>query len=311
MRVALDIGTVGIRAAGVRGTGKDAVVEMVASRAVPTGAVEADRVGDPEIVAAAIDELLREIGSPGRECVLSVGTASAELRPLSLPRMTRRERLAAARLDVERRLGTSAAERVVRAATCESGRCVVGIVDAAALRSRVQTARRAGLRPIAVDFDGCALRRAFPDDDAVLDVGYTRTVLHAEGEPLSLWAGRAGNALTRSIADDLGIDEAAAERRKRTLGTAGAGEAALDEIVRDAAELVRAVRRRGRAIARIALCGNGSRVPGFASALEREADVRIAASRPRGLSEAYPDDVATASAADWALAVGLASWTRP
>jgi Tfp pilus assembly PilM family ATPase len=311
----IDIGSTRIRIACARVGGRNAVVETVSSRDLPAGVSSEGEVADPELVATVIEDMLGELQVRSRDCVFAVGPPVATLRVLKLPRMSAIERDRAARIDVERRLGRAASDVVVRARPLapKSDVCLVGAVAGRALRSRSEAVRRAGLRAHAVDFEGAALLRAFPAADAVLDIGLRRITLHAVAgsAPTTLWSPIGGATMTAAIGEDLGVEEQSAESRKRSVGIAGAGEGAFTEIVSEASTLVRSARTRGCTIERLGLFGNGSRVVGMREAIERAADVRLPVERPAGLSEsAYPDDVATGAAVDWALAIGLARWER-
>lgn len=312
--IGIDIGSTRVRVASGKSAGLHTVIEMISSRDLPTGSSVDGEVANPEIVATVIEDMLSEMGVRTGACVCAVGPPVATLRFLKMPRMNAIERDRVARIDVERRLGRAAADVVVRTrplTTTDDG-CIVGSVSGRALRSRTEVLRKAGLRARAVDFEGVALARAFPDADAILDVGLRRITLHVPSAPaLTLWSPIGGASVTAAIGEDLGVEERSAESRKRSIGVAGAGEEALAQVVAEGTTLIRSARRRGCTIDRIALFGNGSRVAGLRGAIERGADVRAPGVRPAGLSEArYPDDVAIGAAADWALAIGLARWAR-
>lgn len=315
MAIGMDIGSARVRIAYGRGTGQATVIEAVLSRDLPVGSSADGEVADPDLVATVIEDMMGELGVRARECVCAVGPPVASLRLVQLPRMGAIDRERAARIDVERRLGRAAADVVVR--TSQIGGMpdsyLVGAVAGRALRSRTDVLRRAGLRARAVDFEGAALLRAFPRVEAVLDIGMARITLHVRtnGVPTTLWSAIGGATITAAIGEELGVEERAAEARKRSIGIVGAGEGAFGETVAEASTLIRSARRRGFPIERIVLFGNGSRIAGLRAALERGADVRIVTERPMGLSTgAYPDDVATVGAADWGLAIGLAGWER-
>ncbi len=312
--VGIDIGSSRVRIACGRDAGMRTVVDTISSRDLPTGSCTEGEIVNPEIVAAVIEDMLGEMRVRPGSCVCAVGPPIATLRLLKMPRMNAIERDRVARIDVERRLGRAAADVVVRTRPLSSGdgSCIVGAVSGRALRSRTDVLRRAGFRTRAVDFEGTALARAFPDADAILDIGLSRITLHVPAAPaLTLWSPIGGANLTAAIGQDLGVEDRSAEARKRSIGIAGAGEDTLSHVVAEATTLVRSARRRGCTIDRIALFGNGSRITGLRGSIERGADVRAPGMRPEGLSdESYPDDVAIGASADWALAIGLARWAR-
>ncbi len=126
---------------------------------------------------------------------------------------------------------------------------------------------------------------------------------------MSLAAQTGGAAVTRGIAAELSIDMPTAERRKRILGCAGAGLMASDEVIAAIAALVDRARLRAT-IERIAVTGNGARLPNFARDLEEATSAITEMPVPDVLhTAAYPVDVVRAATPDWALAASLALWS--
>ena len=169
------------------------------------------------------------------------------------------------------------------------------------------------MRVAAVDHEACAAQRAFPFADAVLDVGWRGSSLHAfsVSGPVSVRIDGGGADVTRAIESELGIDGVAAERRKRILGTAGAGESARDRIVADVAAAIAQLRER-IPVRRLALTGNGARLGGLSEALESATEALVdvpVSDLVRG--GRYPDDVSRSGAPDWTLAAALAAWESP
>lgn len=309
----LDIGASRVRvASGVREAGCIRV-RAVAARDLPSVCVADDGAPQPELVAAVIEDLVAELGAMQRRCVLSLGTLDARVRFVRFPDMPYRERRRAAQFEAERMGDWDASvERIVRLHPADADGAVhaVGVARRDALAFKTACARRSGLRPVAVDSDALAYRRAFPSYDAALDVGHARTTLHllSGDEPVSLPITGGGAAVTRAVAADLSIDTVAAEKRKRMLGTAGAGEAALDEFVSGVSRAVAVVRQRA-VVRRIAVAGNGIRLGGLVDALERAVDASVEIPVSALFApDAYPDDVLRAAAPDWTLAGALATW---
>jgi Tfp pilus assembly PilM family ATPase len=132
-----------------------------------------------------------------------------------------------------------------------------------------------------------------------------------DGLPLTLQTFNGGADVTRAIERELCIDEHTAERRKRILGTAGAGERARAALTADIAVLIQNARRE-RPVSRIALVGNGSRLPRLADDLERATGAMCEMPVSEPLRDgSYPEDVVRSSAPDWTLAAGLALWVQP
>lgn len=305
----IDIGRTRIRvAAAVRTTSGKAELVGVASREAPQ---------ECEAVSAVVEDLRRELATRERRCVLSLPAASGVLKVVRFPKMSETERRNAARFESERIVPWDSKDiaTIVRAhwVNVREGLVAIGVAREEALRLRVACARGAGLSVAGVDHDACAMRRAFPFADAVLDVGYESSSLHvfSASGPLSLIIPAGGSDVTSGICRDLGIDSTAAERRKRILGTAGAGESARDAFVSRVAVTIQEVRERNP-IRRLAMTGNGARLPGLPAAIESaiEAVVDVPVSDLLQVA-AYPEDVARSAAPDWTLAASLAAWETP
>jgi type IV pilus assembly protein PilM len=311
----LDIGASRIRIALAEcSRSGDFYVSGIASRDLPDDAVTAESLPEPELIAAIIDDLRGELGTRERRCVIALPASVALLRLLRFPNMSRAELQRAACFEAERFHNWSAeeVESVVRVHPADRAQNlhVVGVARRDALMARVGCVRRAGLKVVGVDHEAFALQRAFPHSEAVLDVGHRQATLHTFGTSglNSMYVPGGGAEVTRAIAADLSIDTAMAERRKRILGTAGAGESYRDAFATAVGTAIAKARERG-ALRRVIVTGNGSRLPGLAAALEHatQAPVEAPVSALLGATT-YPDDVIRAAAPDWTMAVALATW---
>ena len=312
----VDLGSTRVRIALVETDREGSVrIRAIVARDLPDAAVSTLEVEQPALVAAVIEEILGEIGSRERRCVLAIGAPACSLRTVRFPKMSWAERLRAARFEAQRFSAWDLEEEgsIVRAHPVDrsSGTYAVGVTRTASVDSRVSTMRLAGLRAVAIDHDALAMRRMFPDCDAIVDVGAERSTVHVFGgtSPISLVTELGGAAITRGIAAELSIDMPTAERRKRILGCAGAGVSAREEVVTSIASLID--RARGRAaINRVVVTGNGARLPSFAHDLEEATSTLAEAPVPEILhTGSYPEDVVRAAAPDWTLAASLASWS--
>lgn len=304
----VDIGSSRVRIAHARADADgNARVVAVASR---------DVGGDDEaLLAALLEEMLAELGTRERRCVTSMGAPHAALRVVKMPRMTWAERVRAARFEAgqfaEWDMETIPTFVRVQAFDRELGLYAIGAAQSRALDERRRLLRAAGLRVVAMDHDACALRRVLPLCDAIVDVGLERSTMHVyeTSNVRSTHIPLGGASVTRGIARELAIDTGSAERRKRILGSAGAGVESCDELVRSVARAVERTRARS-AITRIALTGNGARLPGIAPSLEAATgaivDMPAADCFP---DDAYPQDVVRSAAPDWNLAIALALWS--
>jgi Tfp pilus assembly PilM family ATPase len=297
----IDIGAVRTRVA---------LLERDASGALRLVAVATRPTGDDAGVAIAA--ACAELATRERRCVLALGPDDAVVRSAAFPAMRRAERVRAARFEASRFVPYPLHEAVVKVHASAGERCIIGIARRSALDARVLGAKRARLRPVAVDDNAFALMRAFPYADAIVDVGERATVLVLPNDPLPavhLFAA-GGRAFTDAVVASLGVDDATAEQRKRSVGLAGAGDHARDALVEQLATALIEHRATARSEPRaIALAGNGARLAGFGEALERAVaiPVRLGA-LPGDVSPGLPSDVVRAASPDWGLAYGLALW---
>ncbi|HYZ14837.1 MAG TPA: cell division FtsA domain-containing protein, partial [Candidatus Acidoferrum sp.] len=272
--------------------------------------LERDKSGIPRLLAvavrpsgpdpaSAIADARDELATRERRCVLALGAPDTLVRTASFPAMGRAERERAARYEAARFVPYPIAEGTIRVEPLGEGRCVIAVAHRPALESRIDAARKARLRPIAVDDGAFALCRAFPHADAVIDIGEDQTTLIVAGDPIpsTRTFEIGGRAFTRAIVTALGIDESVAEQRKRSIGLAGAGERARDALVEQLASALIETRAAARVELReIALAGNGARLTGLPEALERavQIPVRLGALAPDAALD-LPSDVVRAA----------------
>ncbi len=306
----IDMGATRIRIAACEADASGEVrLKAVAARDLPSACSD-----DPAIFGALVDEMRDELAVRERRCIASLGARDASLRVVAFPKMTWGERIRASRFEANRATTPSEGEeaRTVRVHPCdrEAGTYAVGIALGPALTRALRHLRSARLRVIAIDWDGWALRRVIDFADAILDIGSDRSTLHLCGRShASFEIERGGACVTQAIAGALGIDEATAERRKRILGTAGTGTAPRAILVQALVTAIEIARER-EAIARIALVGNGARLPGIAEDIENASGAHALVGVPPLLeSGSYPDDVVRRAAPDWTLAAALATWS--
>jgi Tfp pilus assembly PilM family ATPase len=272
-------------------------------------------VPNPRHVATLLEDAVSEIGTRERRCVSAIGEPAAMLRPVRFPKMSLLELDRAARYEARRHIQFGIGEAVVRvhAARTDRSMWTLGITKSSVLSALIAAVKGSGLRPIAIDHEACALLRAFPRCDAVLDIGHRRCALHVAGPdvPITLCAGKGGASVTSGIERELCLDAVTAERRKRILGTAGAGEDAKAALVSEIAAMIFRARAI-RAMTCVAAVGNGARLPGLLADVESATAVRCEIHVPEPVGNGnYPADVAQAAAPDWSLAAGLLTWSAP
>lgn len=309
----IDIGTTRVRVVETEPYARRTRVRAVAAREVSSGSSSSGALEDPEYVAALIEDALAELGTRERRCVCAIGEPDALLRTLKFPKMTSLERERSARFEAQRYIEYPAEEAVIRIHPIDpaSGAWALGIARSSAIVTRMAALRAAGLKPVAMDHEACALARALPGFDAIVDVGHQRTSLHiiTKQTPVTLQAYNGGADVTRAIERELSVDAQTAEKRKRILGTAGAGERARAALTSDVAALIHHARNT-QAISRVALVGNAARLAGIAADLESTTGALCEMPVSDALrGEYYPEDVIRSSAPDWTLAAGLALWS--
>lgn len=311
LRVGIDIGSTRIRIAVTQRRRRVARVEGLAVRDLPTGACDSGHVRKPQLVAALVEEMRAELPWTGRSCVCGVGAPAATLRTVTFPRMSARERSAAARLEAERRADSGHDDVVVRVRALDKAELYgVGVVERSVLTSRVSVLRDVGLRVLAVDHDALALLRCYSTADAVLDAGLDRTALHVRDgrSAATWWTPIGGAAITAEIARDLAIIDREAETRKRIHGSSATADAAVEALMREIDALLSLGRRRLQ-IARLALVGNGSRLRGFRKNVARIPGLSLIDVPGEGIElRNVPDDIARAGMPDWSVAIGLSLW---
>lgn len=309
----VDIGSSRLRIVQAIERGDGAAVRAVVARDIGEGQASSGALFDIDYIAAMIEEAHAELGTREKRCVISVGEPDAVLRLVEFPRMTGIERERAATFEAQRFVDYPLAEASVRIHPVDASKhhYAVGVVRTAAIRTRIEAIKKSGLRPIAVDHEALALFRGLPYYDAIIDIGCDRTNLHVmqKAFPWTLQHVAGGSHITRGIERELSIDVHSAEKRKRIVGTAGAGERARSSYLADLTALIESATIRTERLKRVALVGNGARLNNFASDIERATGLLVdipAARILRGPS--YPPDVLKAGAPDWNLAAGLCTW---
>jgi len=310
----IDIGTTRVRVAlAEKDDAGAAKLCAVVSRDLPDDFASL-RAQAPELLAALMDDIVSELGTKERRCVLAIGAPEAAVRVIRFPRMSWAERLRAASFEAQRFVSwDSSIASIVRVHPIDRAERLyaIGAVRQDAVAPRVAAMKLAGLRVVGIDYDAFALRRALNQADAIVDIGYARTLMHtfSAGGPLAWHVTAGGNDVTIGISQELSIDSSSAEKRKRILGSAGAGLSARRDLVAQIAGMIERARARVP-IERIALTGNGARLPRLAAELEEASGAIVEIPVSELLrTEAYPDDVVRAAAPDWTLAAGLASWS--
>jgi Tfp pilus assembly PilM family ATPase len=311
MILGVDVGASRLRVAcGEWIPGRGVAIRAVAARDVVDDAGSDAEFG--EIHAILLEEALSDLAVRRGACVAALGIPYAEIRLLNLPKMGHAERRRAALLALsDPQFDTRNRLTRLHPVSAATGAIAAATVDRDALEARLRVLRFAGLRVKGVDYDGCALGRVFCEYDAVLDIGLRVTRLHAfrDGVPVTWMLNVGGAAITSAVAADLSVDLASAEKRKRILGIAGAGESALDAIVEAVSRACNAARSAQERWSRVAMVGNGARLPGLAERLSAALNVRVTLPIPELMRSAASAETLASVAPDWALACALTTWS--
>ncbi len=222
--------------------------------------------------------------------------------------MTSLERARTAQFEAARYIDYPIAEAIVRIRRLgeDSQLWALGIVRAKTLRARVACIRKARLRVRGMNDEGCALRRSLAHYDAVLDIGQYRSTLYLVNSFETFQIKIGGAEITFAIERDLDLDQAQAEKRKRIVGTAGAGERSKADLVISLASLFEEAARVAGCRC-VAVVGNGARLPGLLDDLMAATGSRCEFAVSHVLDgENYSKDVVSAGAPDWTLAAALA-----
>lgn len=304
----IDIGATRVRIAQLDSLGSQAHLRRVIAFDIP----DSDSGRAADAVGRAIAHHLSEFEIRERRCVCAIGEDAGTVRPVALPQMPARERMSAVRFEAARIVDYALDDALVRVRPLDPARNIfaLGIVRRSAYERKLAIVRAAGLRIVCVDHEAFALRRAFPRADAAIDIGsmWARFYALRSETPFGVAVAGGSAALTHALERSLAIDPALAERRKRTIGLAGAGETELVALCAAIGQALFAARKNGAGeIQHVVLVGNGARLQGLLERLERGTGCSIEfATEPAIAASPYPSDVIRASAPDWSLSIGLA-----
>ena len=311
--VGIDFGAERVRVALSRDTTSGRRLIAVASREAPS-IDSGEMFDDISAVANLVTEMLGELSLTRAVATCALPATMCHLEKMHFPKMSALERQKAARIraDFLHPSGENVGVCLVRESTTGND-FIVGTAQKTAVRSRVAALRRANLRPLAIEHEGQALARLYPNADAILDVAGRSTRLHVPGSGIieTFIASIGSDEITLGISSDLGLDAYYAERRKRILGTAGSGERSALSLLRAMCDLLRKARAAGRTLATVALVGNGARISGLKQSLESSGQIRVLEEIPlEFLTSDYPLEVMRSARWDWSLCVALAFYGR-
>jgi len=240
--LALDIGSRFIKAAEIRMNRGMISLLNVAVRPTPTDVMNTNQILDPVGLGRAIKELLNINKIRTKKVIIAVnGQSSVVVRPIDLPKMSRKELADTMKFEVERHIPFTADEVVMDYAPIvepdelpesESNmKVLLAVAQEELIKAYLKMLNAAGLQPIAMDVEILSAIRSLVDIQGESG-GYDRTValvnIGAVSTDISIVdrgniiftrsVPIAGNTLTEAIADQMGRSLDEAEELKKEYG---------------------------------------------------------------------------------------------
>lgn len=248
--VGIDIGSKTIKLVSLSKNSDDRVLKS--SGVVGYSGASPDRMTDEKefnALAEIIKRLFKQIGVKEKEVVVSIPEQLVFTRVIKFPKLSDEEVTAAVKWEAEQYIPIPAAEAVIQHTILDnsekSANVTVLLVAAPKLvvEKYIKVCRLAGLTPIAAETELVALTRCLAPEKGIsllVDLGVTSTDL-AIVVNSSLSFSRsipiAGEAMSRAVAQGLGINASQAEEYKKTYGMTanqleGKVKNALEPVVR-------------------------------------------------------------------------------
>ena len=344
VRIGLDIGATGVRAAELSMKTVPPTLVRVAQVPLPSGAVTGGEVRDPEAVTDALRELWRRGRFRSKDVILGVANQRVVVREVSLPWLPEKELRESLKFQVQEFIPIPLDDCVLDFHVLEEiereGRRLVRLLLVAAQKLMTQQLLRAvtaaKLTPVGLDLtpfaivrsvgsiDGLGLEPGRDGDEALVDIGadVTSICVHAWGIPRFVRIlPSGGRQITNAIAQAVQVPEEEAERLKRANGSEpdrAKAELATKAAVRQSAMFADEIRSSlefclahmpGAKIGRILVTGGGSKLRGLVRVLEEHLPAEVVEGHPfhRVSGELdLPPDAMTEAEPLLAVAVGLA-----
>ncbi|MDH3308054.1 MAG: type IV pilus assembly protein PilM, partial [Acidimicrobiia bacterium] len=247
VNVGLDIGTGAVRAAVVE-TVKNGppVLRKYGEVALPEGAVQNGEIIDDAIVQDALARLFKQAKLPKKRVIVGLANQRVIVRQVDLPYMPEDELAESLAFQAQEYIPIPIDEAILDFVPLEEfstpdGTPRMSVLVVAAQKDMatevVAVLAGIGVKPMAIDLQAFALVRAAtggdldldPNPKAIVNIGGSLTqVIVVKGGAMRFLRiiPMGGRDFTRSLADDLGIDQDQAEQLKRRIGVA------LEEIPR-------------------------------------------------------------------------------
>lgn len=341
LSIGLDIGSSAVRAAEIEVVQGKRVLRRFAQVGLPPGAVADGEVINLPVVTEALRRLWAEGGFSSNQVVLGVSGPRVFVRQADVPALDDEDLRSSLKFDGQELVPIPMDEasfdfRVLERRTEDGGSTRILLVAAHrdALRPYLAVLKEAGLEATAMDSAALALARAVPAGtgdspgglEVLVSVGaeLTTVAVREAGVPRFIRTLTVGGAkLTGTIANELHLETAVAERVKRSphpdlASQLARADKALTTDIRDLAEDVRATidffraQANGATIDRLLVTGGGALTGGLADAIAGPLPVEIVRITPFDnlqISEHALDRQSCEKAkATATTAVGLALW---
>jgi type IV pilus assembly protein PilM len=315
VRIGVDIGSTGVRAAELAMRRMPPQLVRVAQVPMPEGGVSNGEIRDSALVAEALKELWSRGKFRSRDVVLGVANQRVVVREVALPWLSDKELRESLPFQVQEFVPIPVEEAVLDFHVLEEfereGRRMVRILLVAAQKGMIQqivhAAEAAKLRPVGLDLvpfaivrsvgsiEGSGLAGSEGGDEAIVDIGADTTSIcvHAWGVPRFVRIlPSGGRDVTDAVARAVGVPEEEAELIKRD-GESGLApekrEQATQAAVSRAAAFADDIRSSldfyqsqmpGAKIGRVLLTGGGSKLEGLQRMLVDRFPADVAVGRP-------------------------------
>ncbi len=315
LNVGLDIGTTAVRAALVETRKGKPSLKRFGQVALPPGTVVGGEVVDETVMKEALSQLWKTAKLPKKRVVVGLANQRVIVRRIDLPYMDEDELLESLAFQAQEYIPIPVEEATLdfvplEEFTTPNGEAMMSILAVAAQKTMTQDLLRiigsVGAKVMAVDLQAFALVRAAfgpdpdPDGDAValVDIGgnVTQVTIVKGGMVRFLRIlPMGGDDFSNVLATDLGVSTEQAEQLKRRVGVAIDGDGSSDDpedtdaaaraiLTRQANQLIDEVRgsidyyssqANDEEVTRLAIAGNGARLPHLANRLGRTLALRI------------------------------------
>lgn len=315
LNVGLDIGTSAVRAALVETRKGKPSLKRFGQVALPPGTVVGGEVVDETVMKDALSQLWKTAKLPKKRVVVGLANQRVIVRRIDLPYMDDDELRESLAFQAQEYIPIPVEEASLdfvplEEFTTPNGEAMMSILAVAAQKTMTQDILRiigsVGAKVMAVDLQAFALVRAAfgpnPDPDgppiAMVDIGgnVTQVTIVKGGTVRFLRIlPMGGDDFTAALATDLGVSPEQADQLKRRVGVAiegdGKGDGGDDSetqaravLTRQANQLIDEVRgsidyyssqANDAEVTRLAIAGNGARLPHLANRLGRSLGLQI------------------------------------